>query len=75
LNQIVELNESSFSETKIGELSPLDAYPSGLHTIAATADYCVIDGKRLVWTPLGWLYWIRSKARSRRLATDGISSA
>jgi hypothetical protein len=54
--RIDTLTPTRFAETPVQRIAPdpRGAYPDGLHTIAGAGDLTVIDGKRLVFSPIAF---------------------
>jgi hypothetical protein len=71
INRIRALSPSEFVEEKVARIepNPSSPYPHGLHTICPVGDMVVIDGKRLVVSPMAVLIKIWGslvRARQRR---------
>lgn len=59
INEIVTLTEKEYSERQINKIIPNKSwpYPDGIHTINFQDDICVIDAKKLTFTP--WKFLIK----------------
>ena len=51
VNRVEELTPATFREVPIGGISPLEAYPDGLHTLSALGRRTLIDGNAVRFAP------------------------
>jgi hypothetical protein len=72
------LTPTQFAETPVRRIAPdpRGAYPEGLHTIAGVGELTVIDGKRLVFSPIAFglhfLVRYQTALRHARLRADAV---
>lgn len=56
INRIDVLTERDFKETTVGLIRPpVGRYDKGIHTISTFGDWCMIDAKRYVFNPYGFV--------------------
>lgn len=68
INKVVELTHHCYREVEVGHLAPKrgSAFPDGLHTIGVTDELIIVDGQRLVFSPLAKLRLRRREQESAR---------
>ncbi len=61
INRVTRLTPTEFAEEPVKLIEPdgNSAYHDGLHTLAAVGDVTLVDGKRYVFIPSGFLYSLR----------------
>jgi hypothetical protein len=63
MNKIIELTEKIFMEETIKYIGPIknSSYHNGFHTLSASADYTIFDGKRFKFTRSNFWYKLKMK--------------
>ncbi|OQX79575.1 MAG: hypothetical protein B6D64_04645, partial [Bacteroidetes bacterium 4484_276] len=69
LNKITELTEITFKEETINYIGPIknSSYPNGFHTLSATTDYTIFDGKRFKFNWGNFWYKLKMKLGRRNV--------
>ncbi|HEY1975287.1 MAG TPA: hypothetical protein VGG89_01910 [Candidatus Baltobacteraceae bacterium] len=74
IERIEKLTEREFEETTVGTIRPPGGrYRSGIHTISAAGDVCVVDAKRYVFSPWRIGFALRRLGRRTARAVTGIA--
>lgn len=64
-NEVKELTETSFEEESVFEITPMDKYPDGIHTISHSKNFIAIDGKKISFSPFAWYFRMKNKLNHR----------
>jgi len=76
LNRVTALSEHEYAEEVVSAVGPdAAAYPDGLHTLAQVGSRVVVDGKRFMFAPSGFVRALRQRVSLPERASETAASS